>query len=346
MKISLLDSATFGDFFELEKPSFPCEWKTYKITEPSEVLERIQDIDIAIINKVVLNREVLEKTEKLKLIALAATGYNIVDLDCCKEKGILVCNIRDYAFDSVPEHTFALILALRKNILGYKKALQDGLWQESGQFCLFLEPVHCLSGSRLGIIGSGSLGQAVAKLGEAFGMDVCFAQRKFAERKFAQRKFDRRKEEKNSSQQFQQKFSQNNGFSNKYLPFEEIIETSSVISVHCPLLPETKDLISKKELKKMRKDCLLINNSRGGIVNEADLVEAIKEKRIAGAGIDVVTEEPPGLSHPYHSILNYPNFILTPHTAWIGLSTIKRAWNQVIENIENFKKGKPTRVVC
>ena len=114
MKISLLDSATFGDFFELEKPSFPCEWKTYKITEPSEVLERIQDIDIAIVNKVVLNREVLEKTEKLKLIALAATGYNIVDLDCCKEKGILVCNIRDYAFDSVPEHTFALILALRK----------------------------------------------------------------------------------------------------------------------------------------------------------------------------------------------------------------------------------------
>ena len=233
MKISLLDSATFGDFFELEKPSFPCEWKTYKITEPSEVLERIQDIDIAIVNKVVLNREVLEKTEKLKLIALAATGYNIVDLDCCKEKGILVCNIRDYAFDSVPEHTFALILALRKNILGYKKALQDGLWQESGQFCLFLEPVHCLRDSRLGIIGSGSLGQAVAKLGEAFGMDVCFAQRKF----------DKRKEEKNPSQQSQQKSSQNNSFSNKYLPFEEVIETSSVISVHCPLLPETKGLI-------------------------------------------------------------------------------------------------------
>ena len=115
----------------------------------------------------------------------------------------MVCNIRDYAFDSVPEHTFALILALRKNILGYKKALQDGLWQESGQFCLFLEPVHCLSGSRLGIIGSGSLGQAVAKLGEAFGMDVCF--RKFDQRKFAQRKFDRRKEEKNPSQQFQSK---------------------------------------------------------------------------------------------------------------------------------------------
>ena len=240
-------------------------------------------------------------------------------------------------------------------ILGYKKALQDGLWQESGQFCLFLEPVHCLSGSRLGIIGSGSLGQAVAKLGEAFGMDVCFAQRKFDKRKFAQRKFDkrkfaqrkfdRRKEEKNPSQQFQQKFSQNNGFSNKYLSFEEIIETASVISVHCPLLPETKGLIGRKELKKMRKDCLLINSSRGGIVNEADLVEAIKEKRIAGAGIDVVSSEPPSLSHPYHSILNYPNFILTPHSAWIGLSTIKRAWNQVLENIENFKKGKPSRVV-
>ena len=156
---------------------------------------------------------------------------------------------------------------------------------------------------------------------------------------------NQRKEEKNPSQQFQQKSSQNNGFSNKYLPFEEIIETSSVISVHCPLLPETKGLIGRKELKKMRKDCLLINSSRGGIVNEADLVEAIKEKRIAGAGIDVVSSEPPSLSHPYHSILNYPNFILTPHSAWIGLSTIKRAWNQVLENIENFKKGKPSRVV-
>ena len=122
-----------------------------------------------------------------------------------------------------------------------------------------------------------------------------------------------------------------------------MIETSSVISVLA--VPE-KGLIGRKELKKMRKDCLLINNSRGGIVNEADLVEAIKEKRIAGAGIDVVTQEPPGLSHPYHSILSHPNFILTPHTAWIGLSTIKRAWNQVLENIENFKKGKPTRVVC
>ena len=118
-----------------------------------------------------------------------------------------------------------------------------------------------------------------------------------------------------------------------------------MISVHCPLLPETKGLIGRKELKKMRKDCLLINSSRGGIVNEADLVEAIKEKRIAGAGIDVVSSEPPSLSHPYHSILNYPNFILTPHSAWIGLSTIKRAWNQVLENIENFKKGKPSRVV-
>ena len=158
--------------------------------------------------------------------------------------------------------------------------------------------------------------------------------------------FDKRKEEKNPSQQSQQKSSQNNSFSNKYLPFEEVIETSSVISVHCPLLPETKGLIGRKELEKMRKDCLLINSSRGGIVNEADLVEAIKEKRIAGAAMDVVSSEPPSLSHPYHSILNHPNFILTPHTAWIGLSTIKRAWNQVLENIENFKKGKPSRVVC
>ena len=200
--------------------------------------------------------------------------------------------------------------------------------------------VHCLSGSRLGIIGSGSLGQAVAKLGEAFGMDVCFAQRKFAQRKFAQRKFDRRKEEKNPSQQFQQKFSQNNGFSNKYLPFEEVIETSSVISVHCPLLPETKGLIGRKELKKMRKDCLLINSSRGGIVNEADLVEAIKEKRIAGAGIDVVSSEPPRLIAPLPLYFELPQFYLnTPHRLDWTLHH-KKSMEPILENIENFKKGK------
>ncbi len=330
MKITFLDAATFGNFFEFKKPSFASErnfeWNEYQTTKSTEILERIKDSEIVIANKIALKKEILEKAEKLKLIALVATGYNSIDLDYCKKKDIRVCNIRDYAFDSVPEHTFALILALRKNIFGYQKAVQNGVWEDCGQFCFFLEPVHCLRGSRLGIIGSGSLGQGVARLGEAFGMDVRFALRK--------------------GKKSCKKSSQNNGFNDKYLAFEEIIETSSVISVNCPLLPETKDIIGWRELKKMREDCILVNSSRGGIINEADLVRAIKEKRIAGAGIDVVSSEPPSFSHPYYSILSYPNFILTPHVAWVGLSAMKRAWSQVIENIENFKKGKPTRVVC
>ena len=316
-KISVLDTDTFGNFFVKKKPSFPCQWLEFKQTEDAQIVKRIQDSTIVIVNKVKLTKEVLKEAKKLQFIALAATGYNNIDIDYCRKNKILVSNISNYAFDSVPEHTFALILALRKNILGYQKAVQNGVWEEEEKFCFFLDVVHVLRKTRMGIIGSGNLGKKVAKIAKAFEMEVFFAMRKG------------------------QKAKEKKG----YLSFDELIATSKVISIHCPLLPETKNLITKKELKKMPADCLLINTARGGIVSEKDLVEAIKKKQIAGAAMDVVSKEPPGFQHPYYSILHYPNFILTPHIAWAGVQTIKRAWEQVIENIENFVKGKPSRLV-
>ena len=162
-------------------------------------------------------------------------------------------------------------------------------------------------------------GRLLQKLGEAFGMEVNFALRKG---------------------------DKNKCYKKNFISFGDLLKKSQVISIHCPLTPETQNLIGWKELKKMSPNCILINTARGGIINEQDLVRAIKEKVIAGAGIDVVSQEPPGLNHPYYSILDNPNFILTPHTAWIGLSAIKRAWQQTIENISNFKNDKPFRLVC
>lgn len=317
-KIALLDKSTIGNFFELKKPSFECNWKIYESTTKNQITARIKDLDIVIVNKVKLKKQNLEQAHKLKMIALVATGYNNIDLDYCCQKNIKICNIRDYAYDSVPEHTFALILALNKNLIGYHRAVQDGVWEEDGKFCFFLEPIQCLKGSRLGIIGSGNLGKAVSKMGEAFGMDV----------KFALRKGETKTKEKSS-----------------FITFDELLSSSQIISIHCPLLAETTNLIGWRELKKMSKNCILINTSRGGIINEQDLVRAIKEKEIAAAGIDVVSKEPPNFEHPYYSILDYSNFILTPHTAWIGVAAIKRAWEQVIENITNFKNNKPIRLI-
>lgn len=314
-KISVLDTETYGNFFERQKPKISCDWLEYGTTNEQQTLQRIIDATIVIVNKVKLQKLVLEKAKNLKLIAIAATGYNNVDLDYCKQNNITVCNIQNYAFDTVPEHTFSLILALRKNLFGYKEAVAQGIWEKDNKFCFFLDAVYCLKNARLGIIGSGSLGQRVAKIAKSFEMEVFFAERKGVR----------------------------NAIKKGYLSFEELIATCDVISIHCPLLPQTKNLIDSREFSQMKKTCILVNTARGGIINEKALVVAIKKKTIAAAGIDVVSKEPPSFSHPYYSIIHYPNFLLTPHTAWIGVEAIQRAWQQVMENIEAFCQGNPIR---
>jgi glycerate dehydrogenase len=247
---------------------------------------------------------------------VAATGYDVIDLASAKERGIIVSNVRGYAVNTVPEHTFALIFALRRSIVGFRQDVIAGEWQRANQFCFFNHPIRDLAGSTLGLFGGGTLGGSVAKIAEAFGMKVLFAGRKGAET--AKR---------------------------GYATFDTVLEEADIISFHMPLTPDTRDLIGLAEFRKMKKKPLIINTARGGLVNEADLVTALDEGLIAGAGFDVLTREPPAADNPILKILDRPNVIVTPHVAWASDEAMQSLWAQVILHVENFEKGAPSNVL-
>jgi glycerate dehydrogenase len=311
-----LDTGTFPKDITIRDLSFPHEFVFHESTSIDEVPSRIAEADIVITNKVPLRRDALSQASKLKFIAVAATGYDIIDLDACADFGVTVSNIRNYAINTVPEHTFALILALRRSITAYRQSVVAGDWQRSGQFCYFDYPINDLSGSTLGIIGDGVLGRAVADLGRAFGMRVLFSSYKGV-----------------------------SGMGPLYTPFEEVLRESDVITLHAPLMPSTRNLIGTPEFASMERRPLLINTARGGLVDEDALYEALVNKQIAGAGFDVVTTEPPPSDHPFMRLLDLPNFILTPHVAWASHEAIQGLVDQLIENIELFQQGTPRNVV-
>lgn len=315
-RIVFLDRGTIGPAVNLTKPSFDHEWTDHDRTAPEEVVERLKGADIAVCNKVPIRRAEIEQLEQLKLIAIPATGYDAFDIDACKERGITVSNVREYATNTVPEHTFALILALRRNIVGFAQDVIDGKWQEADQFCFFTHPIADLAGSTLGIFGEGALGQGVARLGQAFGMRTLFAAHKGVE-----------------------------GLGPLYTPFDEVLEASDVITLHCPLMPATKNMIAMPEFKKMKRKPLLINCARGGLVDEGDLIKALDEGLIAGAGFDCLTSEPPAADNPLYQNLERPNLIVTPHVAWASNEAMQTLWDQVVEHIENFHAGTPSNVV-
>jgi glycerate dehydrogenase len=301
---------------DIRRPSFPHEWQNYPTTVAAQVSERLNNATIAISNKVPLMAGSLTSLKDLKMIAVCATGTNNVDLDYCRARGIVVSNIRNYAMHSVPEHVFAMVLALRRNLMGYREDVSNGLWQKAEQFCLFTRPIRDLHGSTLGVVGHGALGQATAKLGEAFGMRVLIAEHKDA----AQTRHG-------------------------YTSFDTVLADSDVITLHCPLTPATHHLISTPEFRKMRRHALLINTARGGLVDEAALVQALKEGVIGGAGFDVLTTEPPRAGNPLLD-LRLPNFILTPHVAWASRNAMQIMADQLIDNIEAFVRDTPqNRVV-
>jgi len=314
--IVFLDRETLPPETILREPGFPHRLTIHPRTAAHQVAERIADADIVITNKVPVTADSIRHAPRLKLIAVAATGYDIIDLTACAERGITVSNIRDYAVNTVPEHTFALILALRRSILAYHQSVARGDWVRSGQFCYFDYPVRNLAGSTLGIIGSGSIGQAVANLGRAFGMRVLFAGRKGAA-----------------------------DVAPSHVPFEKVLEESDVISLHCPLRPETRNLIGADEFALMKRRPLLINTARGGLVDESALCEALEKGQIAGAGFDVTTREPMPDDHSFMRLMDRPDFILTPHVAWSSREAIQALADQLIENIELFHKGTPRNVV-
>ena len=310
-----------GDFVipGMRRPAFAHDWVEYGKTRPEEVVERLAGADVALINKVVLDAATIDRLPDLKMIAVAATGTNCVDLEACKARGIVVSNIRGYAVHTVPEHVMSLLLALSRNLVAWRETLVAGGWQQSGQWCLFDHPIRDLHGATLGLIGSGTLGHGVARLAEAFGMRVLLAERKGAAT-----------------------------VRTGYTAFEEVLAQADAISLHCPLTPETQGLIGEAELRAMRPSALLINTARGGIVDEAALARALREGWIGGAGFDVLTAEPPAADHPLvdPALLALPNFLLTPHVAWSSRPAMQALADQLIDNVEAFAAGSPRNRVA
>lgn len=294
---------------EIRRPDVPHLWEEYPATAPEQVYERLKDATIAITNKVVLRGELLERLPALQYIAGAATGTDNLDLAWCREHGLPVSNIRGYAVNTVPEHVMMLILALRRQMLAYRADLKAGRWQRADMFCFFDHPIRDLAGSTLGLIGRGSLGQGVARLAAAFGMRVLWGERKGAA-----------------------------GVRDGYVSFDTLLAESDVLSLHCPLTAETRGMIGDTELAAMKRDAILINTARGGIVDETALAQALREGRIGGAGFDVLSKEPPREGNPLLD-LDLPNFILTPHVGWASDVAMQKLADQLIDNIEAFARG-------
>ena len=300
---------------DMRVPSFAHEWVDFEQTRPEDTVTRLQDASIVITNKVKLPGELLAQTPGVKMIAVAATGTDNVDLAYCREHGIVVSNIRGYAVDTVPEHAFMMMLALRRNLIGWRKDVRAGLWQQADQFCLFTWPVNDLHGSTLGLVGYGSLGRGMQKLAEAFGMRVLIAEHKTAAMP-----------------------------REGYTPFDTVLREADVISLHTPLTPETRHMISTREFGLMKPSVLLINTARGNLVDEVALIEALQSGRIGGAGFDVLAVEPPRDGNPLLD-LDLPNFILTPHVAWSSREAMQTLADQLVDNIEAFVAGTPRNLV-
>ena len=310
-KIVWLDRDTFPKRLKINKPNFNHSWKNYSSTDEASIVNRIKKANIIVVNKVYLKNKYLSKAKNLELIALSATGTNIVDLNYCKKNNIKVCNLRDYASHAVAEHTFMLMLSLIKQVKGLEEDISNYTWQKRKVFALLDRKILNLKDKKLGIIGKGSIGKQVSKLAKAFQMKVKFF----------------------SAQDFKTK------------ELHSFLSNIDILSIHCPLTKNTENLIGIKELNKMKKTALIINTARGGIINEIATVKAIKDKTIAGAGIDVTSQEPPLKSHIYYSINKYKNFIWTPHTAWASDEALNAALEQLINNINAFHAGKPKNLV-
>lgn len=315
--VVFLDRATIPTHIELPHLPFDHQWIEYDFTSPEQVVERLKDAHIAITNKVELDQQVLSQLPDLKLIAVSATGFNNVDVEFCREHEIAVTNVQGYSTRSVPEHVIAMTYALKRNLFGYHQDISKGEWQRNKQFCFFSHPITDVAGSTLGIVGSGVLGQATAALAKAIGMQVIFAERKGAQ-----------------------------PCRDGFVPFEQALMMSDVLTLHCPLNEQTHNLISKQELAMMKPSAILINAGRGGLVDEAALVAALRQGVIAGAGVDVFTQEPADINNPLLDAMDLPNLLLTPHVAWGSDSSIQSLVDILMDNVTAFiEEREQNRVV-
>jgi glycerate dehydrogenase len=291
------------------------QWTWHEWTDPSQLFDRLGEADILVSNKVRLDAAALESAHRLKLVCIAATGTNNVDLDACRARNIVVTNVTGYATPSVVEHVFAQILHLMRRLNEYRQAIEEERWQRAVDFCLLDYPIRELKGLTLGIVGYGELGRAVAAAGEAFGMNVRIAERRGASLRPGR------------------------------VPLDQLLASSHVVSLHCPLTDETRGLIGARALGLMRQDAILINTARGGIVDETALLQAIRSGRIAGAAVDVLSEEPPHQGNPLLGN-SLPNLLVTPHIAWASINARQRLVDEIAANIRTWLNGRARNVVC
>lgn len=315
-KIVFLDRKTIGPSVDLKRPQFPHEWDEYEATAPEQVAERARDAEIVITNKVPIRYETLAELPNLRMIAVAATGYDVIDVPACEAAGVTVANVRGYAVNTVPEHALALMLALSRSIVPYRADVLDGEWQRAGQFTFFNHPIRDLADQTLGVIGAGAIGMSVVKLAKAFGMRVLISG-----------------------------FKGEPGVGEGDTPFDQVIRESDIITLHIPLTPDSRDLIGAPEFAVMERRPIIINTARGGLVNEADCAAALKAGQIRGIGFDCLTKEPPVDDNPLMKIADQPNVIITPHCAWASDTAMQTLWDQVITNIEAFQRGEPSNAV-
>ena len=309
MNIVFLDSTGIPASHRIPSFSFPHQLTEYAHTAAEQILERAKDADIIITSKVILNHEILSQLPKLKLIAVTATGTNNIDLVAAKALGITVKNVTGYSSVTVPEHVIGMIYALKHRLIDYHRdQLLTERWATCGQFCYVDYPISDVQGSTLGIIGRGCIGNEVARLAQAVGMRVLFAEHQHA-----------------------------TTVREGYTAFDEVLKQADVISLHCPLTPQTEQLINAKTLALMKPKACLINTGRGGLINEADLLQALQSGKLAGAALDVLVKEPPASDDVlWLAAKTQPNLLITPHVAWASDSALTTLVNKVAQNIEEF----------
>jgi glycerate dehydrogenase len=317
MRIVFLDRDTIGPGITVRRPGFEHEWIEYGKTASDQVADRLRGAEIAITNKVRIGRVALAGMPQLRMIAVAATGVDVIDLDACRERRIVVSNVRGYATHTVPEHAFALILALMRNLPQYRAEVLDGRWQREGQFSFFNRPIRDLAGATLGVIGCGSIGRAVGRIGLAFGMRVLFHDR------YVEQAPD----------------------GTELVDLEPLLRSADVVTCHCPLTPETRGLIGRDQLRLMKPQAILVNTARGGIVDEMALADAIEAGTIGGAAIDVFEQEPPDAEHRLMQLAHEHHVIVTPHIAWAGQAAMQALCDQLIDAIEAYQRGAPINTV-
>ena len=294
---------------------FPHTLSSYGTTEAHETLERIRGADIVITNKVVISTQAFAENPQLKLVAVTATGVNNVDVEAAKQNGTAVCNICAYGNESVAEHAFMMMITLMRNLPAYQRDVAAGLWENSPFFCHLGAPMRDLNGKTLAIFGRGNIGKTLATYAQAFKMNVVFAEHKNAQ-----------------------------SVRDGYVSFDEAIRSADVVSLNCPLTPQTANMIGEAELQQMKPGAILINCGRGGLVDEAALVAALKYGQIGGAGFDVLTQEPPRDGNPLLKA-RLPNLIVTPHIAWASQEAANRLFDILLDNINRFVAGNPQNLV-